>query len=57
MKLEAIELTEEQIAALRNLRGCSCHINPPCSSCVDPITEDEAAQLGIEFDEEDRGRV
>lgn len=43
-----IELTDKQISDLRQLRGnCSCHINPPCSYCSDPITVGEAIELGI----------
>jgi len=51
-----MELTSEQFEALRELRArrgheCRCHINPPCSACVDPITEEEAEELGIPFEE------
>jgi len=56
MKLEDIELTDEQINLLRDLRnsygiGCSCHINPPCSSCTSNITADKVRFLGIDFEE------
>lgn len=47
-KIEDLELTEEQCMKLSRFRGgCSCHINPPCSNCVNPITEEEAEYLGF----------
>jgi len=40
------ELTNEQrILLIRHRGGCSCHINPPCSNCCNPLTEDEAEWL------------
>lgn len=43
-----IELSDKQIKDLIRLRGgCSCHINPPCSACCNPLTETEAKDLGI----------
>lgn len=45
-----IELTDQQYKELVQLRGgCSCHINPPCSNCSEPITKDEAEELGIDI--------
>jgi hypothetical protein len=40
-------LTDEQYREIRSHRGgCSCHINPPCNKCTDPITWGEARYLG-----------
>ena len=48
MNVNDIELTEKQIIELTRIRGgCSCHTNPPCSNCSDPLTEEEAIKLGL----------
>ena len=47
-KIDNIELTEGEYKLLRILRGgCSCHLNPPCSNCSDPLTVSEGIELGI----------
>lgn len=51
-----MELTNQQFEELRKLRArrgmeCTCHLNPPCSTCVDPITKEEAEELDIPFKE------
>ena len=50
------EVTDAQFLRLRELRAakgqhCSCHISPPCSVCVEPITQEEADELNGEDDE------
>jgi hypothetical protein len=41
-------MTDEQGEELIALRGgCRCHINPPCSAHSDPLTMDEALELGL----------
>jgi uncharacterized protein (DUF779 family) len=42
------EMPDEQRAALTEYRGgCSCHYAPPCLACSDPLTEEEALELGL----------
>lgn len=41
----------EQLVSDRG--GCSCHLNPPCNACCDPITEDELDSLGLLPDQPD----
>ncbi len=45
MKVEGDEDLIRDLIALRG--GCSCHISPPCRACCDPLTVDEAINLGI----------
>lgn len=45
MKLEGDEDLFRDLIRLRG--GCSCHISPPCNACCDPLTIDEAIDLGI----------
>lgn len=46
--VDNIELSDQQYKDLVELRGgCSCHINPPCCACSDPITKTEAKTLRI----------
>lgn len=33
--------------------GCSCHISPPCSSCCDPVSEDELNSVGYTYERKD----
>lgn len=41
-------LSDEQRNALASMRGgCSCHLSPPCGSCIDPLTTTEAIDLGV----------
>lgn len=45
--LDNLELTEEEQLQLIELRGgCSCFISPPCGSCCNPLTFEEAETLG-----------
>lgn len=49
-ELEATEWWDEgdnqdRLVALRG--GCRCCVCPPCSTCSDPITQDEAERLGL----------
>lgn len=48
MNLKDIQLNDEQGEALVAMRGgCSCHLSPPCSNHVDPLTMEEADELGL----------
>lgn len=43
-----LELSAEQYAKLIEHRGgCYCCISPPCSACSDPMTVEEAIELGF----------
>lgn len=44
-----IDMIAEKLAGIRG--GCSCHLNPPCGNCSNPITEDEAEELGWDGEE------
>ena len=51
-KLQA-EMSDDQITKLRDYRGgCSCHINPPCSNCCDPLDMLDALFIGLISEEE-----
>jgi len=50
-----IDMIGEKLAEIRG--GCSCHLNPPCGNHSDPITEDEAEELGWERDASDTPRT
>ena len=40
--------TEDQFFELARMRGgCWCYIWAPCARCVKPLTEDEAAAMGL----------
>jgi uncharacterized protein (DUF779 family) len=42
------ELTDDQIEELMESRGgCSCHDSPPCPAHSDPLTLEEALELGF----------
>lgn len=46
--IKKVEGDENLIRDLISLRGgCSCHISPPCHACANPLTVDEAIDLGI----------
>ena len=52
MNLDEIELTDEQQEQLVEMRGgCTCFLSPPCGNHVNPLTEEEAEELGL-FDPE-----
>lgn len=38
---------DKQARLLEMRGGCRCCISPPCSACVDPVTDDEAEKLGL----------
>lgn len=42
-------LSEEQLRQIvRDRGGCTCFLNAPCSSCVNPVTWGEARAVGLE---------
>lgn len=46
--MSASDLTDGQLRRLIELRGgCRCWMSAPCSACCDPITDEEAEELGV----------
>lgn len=49
-ELNEVIVDRDEFHRLLDLRGgCRCYDNPPCLACSEPITEDEAEELGFEI--------
>lgn len=45
------EDTDMLLELIDHRGGCACFVSPPCSACSEPLTVDEAIELGWMEDE------